>query len=166
VAAGAARAGLALPATLIAAALLLAAERDACAAVQLDPFAQATRGDSSCPTQPPPLLSDQDARVEAHVRVERGLRCAMDGTCEPGGAYKRDAEINERVRSRLAADPRFASASIWVTTSRGWVTLQGCLRGAAQRRALIDAVSTTPGVERVFDEMKARVRRSPLAQHK
>ena len=90
----------------------------------------------------------------------------MEGTCEPGGAYKRDAEINERVRSSLAADPRFTTASIWVTTSRRWVTLQGCVRSATQRTALLEAVSATPGVERVFDETKVGRRRSALAQHK
>jgi zona occludens toxin (predicted ATPase) len=73
------------------AAALLGAPAAACAAdaggelVQLDPFSRATAGDRACPEQGPPLLAPADARNEAHVRVERGLRCAMDGTCEPGG---------------------------------------------------------------------------------
>jgi len=49
--------------------------------IQLDPFARATPADGACPHQPPPLLDAADARNEAHVRVERGLRCAMDGSC-------------------------------------------------------------------------------------
>jgi hypothetical protein len=122
--------------------------------VQLDPFARATAGDRACPEQPPPLLSPADARNEAHVRVERGLRCAMDGTCEPGGAYKRDPEINERMRTVIAADARFADTSVWVTTTRKWVTLQGCVRSPAQRRALVKLVRGQPMVERVFDELK------------
>ena len=127
--------------------------------VQLDPFARATAGDAACPEQPPPLLDAADARNEAHVRVERGLRCAMDGSCEPGGAYKRDPEINERVRSAVAADARFAGTSVWITTTRRWVTLQGCVRTASQRRALVRLVRAQAGVERVFDELKlARTR--------
>jgi osmotically-inducible protein OsmY len=122
--------------------------------VQLDPFARATHGDPACPEHPPPLLSNDQARVEAHVRVERGLRCAMEGTCEPGGAYKRDPETNERVRAAIAADPRFADASIWVTTSRRWVTLQGCVRSKSQRRAVVELVKKQPNVERVFDELE------------
>jgi hypothetical protein len=122
--------------------------------VQLDPFARATRGDRACPEQAPPLLSAEEARSQAHVRVERGLRCAMEGTCEPGGAYKRDAETNERVRAQLAADPRLADSSIWVTTSRKWVTLQGCVRSRAQRRAAVELARRQPNVERVFDELK------------
>ena len=121
--------------------------------VQLDPFARATHGFAACPEQPPPLLAPEQARVESHVRVERGLRCAMEGKCEPGGAYKRDPEINERMRALIAADSRFANTSIWVTTSRKWVTLQGCVRSAAQRKALVAFIAKQPGVERVFDEL-------------
>ena len=121
---------------------------------QLDPFAQATHGDPRCPEQRPPLLTPEEARVEAHVRVERGLRCAMDGSCEAGGAYRRDAEINERVRAMIAGDRRFADTSIWVTTTRKWVTLQGCVRSTAQRRALEKLVRNQSNVERVFDEVK------------
>jgi BON domain len=121
--------------------------------VQLDPFAQATRGFPSCPDVPPPLLTAEQARAEAHVRVERGTRCAMDGTCEPGGAYKRDAEVNERMRALIAGNPRFADTSVWVTTTRRWVTLQGCVRTAAQRNALAALVKGQPDVERVFDEL-------------
>jgi osmotically-inducible protein OsmY len=87
------------------------------------------------------------------VRVERGTSCALAGTCEPGGAYKRDPAINEDVRRAIAADKRFASASIWVTTSRKWVTVQGCVRSPAQRKALLAFVRRTPNVERVFDEL-------------
>jgi osmotically-inducible protein OsmY len=102
------------------------------------------------------LLTPEQARTQAHARVERGLRCAMEGKCEPGGAYKRDPQINEQVRAAIAGDPRFVNASIWLTTSRKWVTLQGCVRSEAQRRALIRLVAKQPYVERVFDELKTR----------
>jgi BON domain len=125
--------------------------------IQLDPFARATQGFAACPEQPPPLLRPDQARAESHVRVERGLRCAMEGKCEPGGAYKRDPEVNDRVRASIAADPRFADTSIWVTTSRKWVTLQGCVRSAAQRNALVVFIAKQPDVERVFDELSTGV---------
>jgi len=136
-------------AALAASALLVRAQER----IQLDPFAQATHGDARCPEQPPPLLTPQEARVEAHVRTERGLRCAMDGQCEPGGSYRSDPEINERVRALIADDRRFTATSIWVTTSRHWVTLQGCVRRDALRKAVIARVAKAPGVERVFDEL-------------
>ena len=139
---------LALALTACACALARADDK-----VQLDPFARATQGFAACPEQPPPLLSPEQARVESHVRVERGLRCAMEGKCEPGGAYKRDPELNERVRAAIAADKRLGTSSVWLTTSRKWVTLQGCARSAAQRKALVALVAKQPDVERVFDEL-------------
>ena len=121
--------------------------------VQLDPFAPATAGIAACPTAKPRLWTVDEMRTEAHVRSERGTRCALEGTCEPGGAYKRDVEINERVRAAIAADPRFADTSVWVTTSRKWVTLKGCVRKSAQRKAMVSLVTQQPNVERVFDEL-------------
>ena len=127
--------------------------------VQLDPFARATHGDAGCPEQPPPLLTPDEARHEAHVRVERGTRCGLEGSCEPGGAYKRDPEINAQVAQAIAGERRFADTSIWVTTTRKWVTLQGCVRSAAQRRAVERFAQRQPDVERVFDELKIGKRR-------
>ena len=90
-------------------------------------------------------------RTEAHVRVERGTYCALEGTCEPGGAYRRDPEINAEVVAAISADARFRDTSVWVTTSRGWVTLEGCVRSQRQRKALIALVGRQPNVLRVFD---------------
>jgi hypothetical protein len=122
--------------------------------VQLDPFAQATNGLAGCPPANPRLYTRDDMRTEAHLRIERGTRCALEGTCEPGGAYKRDAEINDNVRAAIAGDGRFADTSIWITTSRKWVTLKGCVRTKALRRALVGFVEKLSGVERVFDELQ------------
>ncbi len=119
---------------------------------QLDPFAQATSGFAGCPTVAPPLMSEQEMRAEAHVRAERGTRCGIEGTCEAGGAYKHDAQLNELVRAAIVSDRRFAGTSIWITTSRRWVTLEGCVRSARERRTLVDFARAQPGVERVFDQ--------------
>jgi osmotically-inducible protein OsmY len=48
---------------------------------------------------------------------------------------------------------------VWVTTSRKWVTLQGCVRSSEQRRLLVAVVKKAPDVERVFDELKITSRR-------
>jgi len=123
--------------------------------IQLDPFAQATSGHPACPAPAPPLLTREQVERGAHARAERGTRCAMEGTCEPGGAYRRDPEINEAARAAIAADARFATSSVWVTTSRGWVTLQGCVRDAVQRLQLEEAVKKVPRVVQVFDETRS-----------
>jgi len=124
--------------------------------MQLDPFAQATAGYPSCPAAHARMYTLDEARNAAHARVERGTRCAMEGTCEPGGAYRRDPEINEAVRAAIAADKRFASTAVWVSTSRKWVTVEGCVRSASQRKALVKLVAAQPRVERVFDSLKVR----------
>src|ERR1044071_2780772 len=121
--------------------------------VQLDPFAQATSGMPSCPTVEPRLYTPEQMRTEAHARAERGTRCALEGTCEPGGAYKRDGEINEMLRADIAADKRFADTSVWVTTSRKWVTLKGCVRTKSQQRSIVELARHQAYVERVFDEL-------------
>ena len=138
--------------TIIAGAVALAALAHGAPLYQLDPFAQATSGFAGCPTVAPPLVSEQEMRAEAHVRAERGTRCGIEGTCEPGGAYKHDAEVNELVRAAIVSDRKFAGTSIWLTTSRRWVTLEGCVRSPRERRALVDYVRAQPGVERVFDQ--------------
>jgi len=140
--------------------LLLTCIASACAAgqslVQLDPFAQATSGDPRCPAVQARLVTQEEAQTQAHARVERGTRCAMEGTCEPGGAYRRDPEINDAVRAAIAADKRFADTSVYVTTSRKWVTLEGCVRSNAQRKTLVGFVGKQPRVEKVFDSLRVR----------
>jgi osmotically-inducible protein OsmY len=131
--------------------------------VQLDPFAQATSGMPACPPGKPPLLTAREARVEAHVRAERGTRCAMEGTCEPGGAYRRDPQINERVRAAIAADARFAGTSVWVTTWHKFVQVGGCVRSAAERQRLVNAIGSVEDVARVVDDL--RVGPPPPAKH-
>jgi hypothetical protein len=122
--------------------------------VQLDPFAQATDGYPGCAATPPPLLTLEQSRVVAHERAERGTRCAMEGTCEPGGAYRRDGEVNEKVRAALAANRAFADTSLWLTTTRKWVTLSGCVHTQSERRSVVKFVQAQPMVERVFDEVR------------
>ena len=133
-------------------------------AVLLDPFAQATRGYAACPEVAPPYVSQERMRIIAHERAERGTTCALEGRCEPGGAYRRDPEVNERVRAALASEHRFAGTSVWVTTTRRFVTLQGCVRSKAEQRALAGFVAAQPGVERVLDELTVgRPRKAPTA---
>jgi len=128
------------------------------ATIQLDPFAQASSGFAGCPPTQPPLLTLEQSRIVAHERAERGTRCAMEGTCEPGGAYRRDGEVNERVRAAIAAEPRFANTALWLSTTRKWVTVSGCVRTRSQQRALVGFVKRQPMVERVFDETRVGTR--------
>jgi hypothetical protein len=120
---------------------------------ELDPFAQASSGFKGCPPSKPPVLSEQEMRIQAHERAERGTSCCLAGTCECGGAYKRDPEINARVVEAIRSDARLRNTSVWVTTARKFVTLQGCVRSAAQKRALEALVKRQPDVAIVWNEV-------------
>lgn len=139
---------------LLGAGVLSAAALAGEAVYQLDPFGQATHGDAQCPVVKPTLLTADQMHAESHVRVERGTRCAMEGSCEPGGAYRRDPEINAAVIAAIGSNARFSDTSIWVTTSRGWVTLEGCVRSNAERKAVVAFVARQPDVSRVFDQLR------------
>src|SRR5215469_5198961 len=119
---------------------------------QLDPFAQATSGYAGCPEAKPPVLTEQEMRITAHERAERGTSCCLAGTCECGGAYKHDPEINERVAKAVRDDRRFRDTSVWVTTMRKFVTLQGCVHSRAQKSALERLVKREPDVAIVWNE--------------
>src|SRR5215471_9213886 len=119
---------------------------------QLDPFAQATSGYAGCPEARPPVLTEQEMQITAHQRVERGTSCCLAGTCECGGAYKHDPEINERVAKAVRDNARFRDTSIWVTTMRKFVTLQGCVRSRAQKSALERLAKRQPDVAIVWNE--------------
>jgi hypothetical protein len=121
----------------------------------LDPFAQATSGYEGCPAPKPPVLDERELRAQAHSRAERGTSCCLAGTCECGGAYKRDPEINDRVVEAIRADKRFRDTALWVTTTRGFVTLQGCVRNPALKNALGRLVKRQAGVALVWNEATA-----------
>ena len=116
-----------------------------------DTFVQATSGYPLCPAAAGPLLTQQEMRQQAHVRVERGTSCALEGKCEPGGAYQHDPQINERARQAIAAAPWLRGTSLWVTTQAGYVTLEGCVRSAGQQRRLRALVEGQEGVRYVVD---------------
>lgn len=141
-------------------AILRAANAEEPRTYQLDPFAQATSAYPVCPAAKPPVLTEQEMRISAHERAERGTSCCLAGTCECGGAYKRDPEINERVVAAIAGDRRFRDTSVWVTTTRKFVTLQGCVRSAAQKKALEQLVKRQPDVAIVWNETTIGVKRA------
>jgi hypothetical protein len=148
---------------LLAAAASLPLPLFAADSYQLDPFEQATAGFAACPTVAPPTLTPEQMRAQAHSRVERGTSCCLAGTCECGGSYKHDPEINAHVAAAIRNDPRFRDASVWITTTRKFVTLQGCVRTTAQRRALERLVRRQPDVALVWNETTVGpVRHGPL----
>ncbi|MFO1340918.1 MAG: BON domain-containing protein [Burkholderiaceae bacterium] len=119
-----------------------------------DPFVQLTHGLPACPVPPGPLLTEAEARAQAHGRAERGTSCFRAGRCRLPNSYLYDREIMPRVQKAVDADGRFErTTSVWATGQRRWVWLQGCVGTAADGQALEALVRGLDDVEGVVNEL-------------
>ena len=125
------------------------------------PFDQAVGAVTACPRPLGPLITEQEMRTQAHGRIERGTSCWLAKKCEDSNAYKRDPEVQRRVLQAIRADARFARSSVWVTTERHYVTLQGCVGSVSEQRALVARVVGVDGVQHVFDQLIVGTRSAP-----
>jgi len=125
------------------------------------PFGPAVTGLKACPRPEGPLISEEEMRRQAHGRIERGTSCWLAKKCEDSNVYRRDPEIQRRVVEAIKTDHAYSRSSVWVTTERHWVTLQGCMQSKALRAALIDRVRRVDGVELVFDQLIVGARSQP-----
>jgi hypothetical protein len=125
------------------------------------PFDQAVAGAADCPRPEGPLITAEEMRRQAHGRIERGTSCWLAKKCEDSNVYRRDPEIQARVLHVIRGEPLAARSSVWVTTERRYVTLQGCVDSARVRRVLIERVRKTDDVDQVFDQLIVGTRRPP-----
>jgi len=117
------------------------------------PFDGAVAGAAACPRPEGPLLTEAEMRLQAHGRIERGTSCWLAKKCEDSNLYRRDPEIQQRVLQAIRSDRAFTRSSVWVTTERRFVTLQGCVESARVRSELLARVRGVAGVEHVFDQL-------------
>lgn len=117
------------------------------------PFDQAVTGAQGCPRPEGPLLTQAEMRQQAHGRIERGTSCWLAKKCEDSNVYRRDPEIQQRVLQAIRRGDSFAQSSVWVTTERRYVTLQGCVGSVGMKSRLLDRVRGVAGVEQVFDQL-------------
>lgn len=119
-----------------------------------DPFQQLTHGLGHCPVPPGPLLTEGQAREQAHGRIERGTSCFRAGRCRLPNSYLYDKEIMPRVQKAVDADGRFdGTTSVWALGQRRWLWLQGCVSSAAEGQALEALVRGIDDVEGVVNEL-------------
>ncbi|MEK8032306.1 BON domain-containing protein [Ideonella sp. DXS29W] len=120
-----------------------------------DPFLQVTHGQANCPVPPGPLLTEAEARAQAHGRAERGTSCYRAGRCRLPNSYLYDAEIVPRVQKAIDADGRFnATTSVWALGQRRWIWLQGCVSTEGESQALEALVRALDDVEGVVNELR------------
>ncbi len=133
-----------------------------------DPFFRISSGMTGCPEPLGPRIDEAAWQRETHHRLERGYRCHAEGRCRLSNAYHYDREIAETVQRRLqwlsrrdrgsphGGDPTLAQTSLWLTVSRRWVTIQGCVPRGFDPKPLADALREVEGVERVVIETTDR----------
>ena len=112
-----------------------------------DPFVQVTHALPACRQPRGPLMTEREARMEAHPRIERGTSCFMAGTCIEPNAYRYDVRIakaaQDAVAKTLRSDPKLVRSSVWLTVQRRFVFVHGCVADRshiARWEALIKAV--------------------------
>ena len=112
-----------------------------------DPFVQVTAAIAACPQPRGPFMTEREAQMEAHPRIERGTSCFMAGTCTEPNAYRYDLRIakaaQDAVTKALYRDAKLARSSVWLTVQRRFVFVHGCVADRAQIarwEALIKAV--------------------------
>ena len=112
-----------------------------------DPFIQVTTGIAACPQPRGPFMTEREAQMEAHPRIERGTSCFMAGTCTEPNAYRYDQRIakaaGDAVAKAVQREPALARSSVWLTVQRRFVFVQGCVADRSQIarwEALIKAV--------------------------
>lgn len=118
-----------------------------------DPFVQVTSKISTCPVPQGPGYTAQEAKEQAHYRAERGTSCYLSGRCRLPNAYLYDQEIISRVGKAIHSDSRFVNTSLWASSQRRWVTLQGCVHTEADSLAMEQLVRGLDDVEAVINDL-------------
>ncbi len=94
-----------------------------------DPFVRVRDAVPDCPEPLGPRLTQQDATLQEHYRVERGTSCYLAGECSKPNAYLYDAPIAAAIEQLFKANATLAhDSSLWVTVTRRFVYLEGCSR--------------------------------------
>ena len=114
-----------------------------------DPFVQATSAIPRCPVPRGPFITEEQARVQQHVRSQHGNSCFRSGRCRLHNSYLYDAEIIPRVQTYIRSDDRFKDTSLWILGERRIVTIMGCVQSKEQAEALERAVALVDDVMNV-----------------
>jgi hypothetical protein len=101
-----------------------------------DPFVQVTSAMPDCPVPRGPYITEEQARVQQHVRSQHGGSCYRVGRCRLPNSYLYDAEIIPRVQTYIREDGRFNDTSLWVLGERRIVTVMGCVKTKEQAMEL------------------------------
>ena len=121
-----------------------------------DPFVQVRSQVPDCPEPLGPRITRQQATQQEHYRVERGTSCYLAGECTKPNAYMYDAPIAAAAKNLFDGDAAFArDSSLWITVSRRFVYLEGCLGNAADIDRAQAMLRSIPDVQLVLVNVTA-----------
>ncbi len=129
-----------------------------------DPFVQVTHAIAACPQPRGPFMTEREAQMEAHPRIERGTSCFMAGTCTEPNAYRYDQRIAKAaavaVTKALQSDPQLERSAVWLTVQRRFVFVHGCVANRLQIARWHALIKAVPEVQYVGVEMAVLQRAS------
>jgi hypothetical protein len=114
------------------------------------PFFQTSSAVLDCPVPAGPFTSEQDRRVQAHRRAEKGTTCWLARECDRPNAYVYDPDIALAFKAAALEHPSFANTTLWVTVQGRVVYLEGCVQQASQAVALEAFAMKVPNVQRAI----------------
>jgi len=91
-----------------------------------DPFFQISAAIPDCPLPAGPFTDENDKRIQAHRRAEKGTTCWLAKECDRPNAYVYDHDIAEGLKAALRERGLFADTTVWVTVQGRVVYLEGC----------------------------------------
>jgi hypothetical protein len=118
-----------------------------------DPFFQVSHAVAQCPVPAGPFITEDERRVQAHHRAERGTTCWLAGTCDRPNDYAYDATIAEAVKAALATSPLLARTTLWVTVQGRIVFIEGCAADESVGLSLESLVRPLPDVRQAVSNV-------------
>jgi hypothetical protein len=112
-----------------------------------DPFFQISNSFPNCPVPAGPFITEEEKRVQAHHRAERGTTCWLSGKCERPNSYAYDAEISQALKIALQSRGELKNTTLWVTTQGRMVFIEGCARNVSVAKALEAIARKVPNVQ-------------------
>lgn len=124
-----------------------------------DPFFQISAAIPDCPVPAGPFVSEQDKRVQAHRRAEKGTTCWLAKACDRPNAYAYDRDIAAAFQAAVRQQQWFPATTLWVTVQGRVLYIEGCA-GDESTAAKVEAFARSlPHVEQAI----AIIRTDPSA---
>ncbi|MEP7297111.1 MAG: hypothetical protein ABI702_13065 [Burkholderiales bacterium] len=125
-----------------------------------DPFFQVTAALPGCPLPAGPFTDENDRRVQAHRRAEKGTTCWLAKECDRPNAYVYDHDIAEALQAAWRERHPFAATTLWVTVQGRVVYIEGCATTESVATELESFVRSVPHVQQAI----AIIRSDPAAR--